>query len=593
MNDYEVLRVIEFLEQTREPFRKGMPAVDDEPIWNITTFLIKSEIRGQVVTVSTLASVTGIPYATSMRLISKLVETGTIVRVPRGKGGKSHALQPGPAMRDAFRSYARGIKALLARTVGLRGLGEDEEQYYFGGTPLGAQPLPPVRLIERRASESLGIRFLLNDDNYFSSMRNMWVDLRSNLASGRDFSLRRLPDLYAEVLANAERPVSEYDVITVNMPWLGELAERGLLKPLDGLVASDVLDVSDFHPVIRSTAEWRQRIYGIPIYCTIGILAARKDLFEDRNIGFPKTFDDVIEAGKRFHQPDQGMFGAVWDGALGMPIASSFLFFLGACGTPPISLNPGPYGFTSEGMDLAQLVPLIDSDAGRATLDFMQRLLDISPPNALGLAWDQNLALFLSGNAAMAYCWTMRASRMEYDIQSVVKRKVEYLPQPAGPSGGRASPIGGFVFAIPANLPEERVEIAAEAIAWMTSKDSMRAHVRNGFPIAPRFSTSADPEAAAGSPIVRFVDSLAKRNLLTTWQRPNIPAYTQMERVLSAEVHAALSGSKSHQAALSAANAAIERILAASPSPKDRRQEGLDGGGALRSPTCPLSADVS
>ncbi len=106
MNDYEVLRVIEFLEQTREPFRKGMALTDDEPIWNITLFLMKAEIRGQTVTVSTLAGVTGIPYATSMRLITRMVDAGMIARVPRGKDAKGHVLHPGPEMRDSFRSYA-------------------------------------------------------------------------------------------------------------------------------------------------------------------------------------------------------------------------------------------------------------------------------------------------------------------------------------------------------------------------------------------------------------------------------------------------------------------------------------------------------
>ena len=46
-------------------------------------------------------------------------------------------------------------------------------------------------------------------------------------------------------------------------------------------------------------------------------------------------------------------------------------------------------------MDPEELTSLIDSEAGLATLDFMQRLLEISPPDALHLAWDQNLSLFL------------------------------------------------------------------------------------------------------------------------------------------------------------------------------------------------------
>jgi multiple sugar transport system substrate-binding protein len=91
----------------------------------------------------------------------------------------------------------------------------------------------------------------------------------------------------------------------------------------------------------------------------------------------------------------------------------------------------------------------------------------------------------------------------------------------------------------------------------------MKAHVKNGFPIAPRFSVSADPEAAASSPIVRFVDQLAKKNLLHTWQRPNIPQYTAIERILGEEVHNALSGLKPDKQALQDAAMQIDRELRA------------------------------
>ncbi len=74
-----------------------------------------------------------------------------------------------------------------------------------------------------------------------------------------------------------------------------------------------------------------------------------------RSLSFPKTFDDVINAGRKFHASDEGMFGAVWDGARGMPIASSFLFFMGACGQPAISLRKIRAGFTLEGVNLGRI----------------------------------------------------------------------------------------------------------------------------------------------------------------------------------------------------------------------------------------------
>jgi len=495
-----------------------------------------------------------------MRLIKRLIEEGYIVEKAKGPTGKRLTLQPSEQLLSSFQTYARRTKSLLAQTLGLRS-DEQEEDYYFGGTPLGAHIIPPLKLVQKRAESQVELKFLLNNDNYFSSMRNMWADFRNNLASRKNFDLVPLPELYRLATENGAKAVSDYDVIAVNMPWLGEFVERGMVRPIDPFITKNGINPLDFHPTIWSTARMNGHDYGVPGYCTVQILAARKDLFGEAELAFPKTFDEVIDAGRKFHSPAHEMYGAVWDGARGMPIASTFMFLLGACGQPAISLRRTRSGFTLEGMDPDELHCCLLSDAGELVIDYLKRLIEISPPNILEMAWDKTLDIFLRGHASMGYFWTMRTARFEYDVQSVVKRRVEYLPQPSGPGGNRSSPIGGFLFCIPTNLPEERVELAAEAIAWMTSREAMKAHVKNGFPVAPRFSVSADPEAAASSPIVRFVDTLAKRNMLNTWQRPNLPQYTSIERILGAEIHDALSGRKAVRTALVSATSQIEKAL--------------------------------
>jgi multiple sugar transport system substrate-binding protein len=560
VNEFELLRVIEFLEKTRRPFRDVSFAAEEDAAWLIITYLIKSHIQSQPVAISTLAQESGLPYATSMRLINRMLDQGNIVKKAKGPTGKSFTLQPSDELMAAFQAYARKTKSLLAQTLGLRS-DETEDDYYFGGTPLGANIIPPMRLIQRRLESHMELRFLLNDDNYFSAMRNMWADFRNNLASRKNFDLLPLPELYRKATENGAKPVSDYDVIAVNMPWLGEFVERGIVRPMDVHIQKTGINPLDFHPTIWSAAEWAGQDYGVPGYCTVQIMAARRDLFSEAELSFPKTFDEVIAAGRRFHAPSNGMFGAVWDGARGMPIASTFMFLLGACGQPVMSLRRTRAGYTLEGVNLDELHCTIVSDAGLAVLDYMRRLVEISPPRIFEMAWDQTLDVFMRGHASQGYFWTMRTARFEYDVHSAVKRRVEYLPQPSGPGGNRSSPVGGFLFCIPTNLPEERVELAADAIAWMASREAMKAHVKNGFPVAPRFSVSADPEAAASSPIVRFVDSLAKKNLLNTWQRPNVPQYTDIERILGVEIHDALLGLKSPRDALEAASRQIEQSL--------------------------------
>jgi multiple sugar transport system substrate-binding protein len=159
----------------------------------------------------------------------------------------------------------------------------------------------------------------------------------------------------------------------------------------------------------------------------------------------------------------------------------------------------------------------------------------------------------------------MRAARLESDLRSKVKRRVQYLPQPAGPGGDNVSPLGGFLLAVPANLDEDRVQVAFEAIRWMTSPEAIQMHIKTGFPVLPRFSMSADPEIVASSPIVHFVNDLARRNLLQTWQRPPVPQYRSIEIVLGEEIHEALTHSKTDDQALASARVRIEQILHQAP----------------------------
>ena len=306
---------------------------------------------------------------------------------------------------------------------------------------------------------------------------------------------------------------------------------------------------------------WRGRQFGVPIYCTIELLAARTDLFERDKRDYPTTFEETVEAARHYHKPGKGFYGIAWNGGRGMPIASTFMFLMACCGESILSLPKTGSFATVDAAQGEQLRPRVLSDAGLRVLDYLHQLVPYSPPNILDMDWDRRTTAFLEGHTAMAYCWTVRAARFETDVNSAVKRKVAYLQQPRGPGGASVNPIGGFLLCIPRNLPEERVELAFEAIAWMTSPEAMKANVRNGFPVAPRFSVSADPEAAATSPIVSVVDRLAKRNLLKSWPRPPVPEYRAIEAILGEEIHKALRKEVSDKTALSRAQELIDALM--------------------------------
>jgi multiple sugar transport system substrate-binding protein len=558
MNHFELLRVIEYLERTRTPYRALFPMAEEDPVWNILVHLVKSHVRGDLVTITTLAAAANVPYATALRRINSMISSQQIVRKPRGP--RTFSLHPGDATLADFVSYAQHVKSLLAQVMGVRSAEEETEEYYFGGSRLEAQLSPPPNLL-RQKGEAERLRFLLHADSYFTSLRNLWADFRANRGSRRDFELRALPDLYRRAVENSERPLSEYDVIVLNVPWLGEFVEAGRIRRAEPFLYQSGIDSLDFDPRVWATGRWKGRQEAVPAFSSIELLAVRNDLIEEAGFEYPKTFEDILKIGRALHAPRRGQFGISWNAQRGMPLASSFLFLLACCGGAVLRLPRGRSDWSLGDVNPREIVVGVDSEAGRHALEYMKELLAISPPGILELDWNSSIEIFMTGRAAMAYCWSMRAVRLEYEPRSRVKRRVRYLPQPAGPKGSNVTPLGGFVLAVPSNLPEPRVELAFEAIRWMTSCEAIQTHIKTGFPVVPRFSMSADPEIAEGLQIVSAINDLARRDLLQTWQRPPIPQYTRIEVVLGEVVHAYLRGEKPLLTTLNDAQSAIEKIL--------------------------------
>jgi multiple sugar transport system substrate-binding protein len=558
LSSHELSRIVDFLRRLRQPFDAAMPGAKPDVYLNITLELVDAHLRLKPIDKSGLIAAADVPYSTGNRMISKMIEDGLVRQVPRGNGLKTHFLEPTDALLNTFLVYATHVKEHLARTFGLR-KGTEAKEYYFGGSYFGSKIISPVRGEDLEEMGLSDIKFLLNDDNYFVAMRNMWADFRNDFGRKSSFDLQRLPDLYANARRSFETRDPVYDVVSINMPWLGEFAERGDLATLDDLIADAAINPLDFHPSVWGTGNWKGTQYGIPLYCTIEILAARKDLFESRNIAYPKTFDETIAAARALHDPSRDFFGIAWNGQRGMPIANSFLFFLAACRATVIDMplrNQESWSFdTFETLKLQ-----IDTEDALEVIEYMKQLVEVSPPDIASIDWERRIHYFMSGQTALAYCWTMRAARFEHELSSRVARRVEYLSPPSRRMRRVSAPIGGFLMTIPTYVEPERQRHIMNAIAWMVSPEAMKTHVKNGFPVAPRFSVCADPEALASSPIVSMVDRMARKSELVTWARPPIPQFNLIERTLGEEIHDAVFGSTPPQQALRNAE---NRILSA------------------------------
>ena len=433
MTEHELLRIIAFLERVRLPFQELVPIAEEDATWNMLLYLVRSHLSGTPVAISTLASVAKVPHATAMRRIHALIERGDIVTRTASDTGKRFQLLPSEALLDSFIHYARKIKSLLAETFGLRPKTDSDEDFYFGGSYFAAQIIPPPRLIESLFRGKREIKFLLNDDNYFLSMRNMWADFRNNMASRTEFRSAqaapapRTPDREFAAgglrirhrrvqRALARRGGEEESGDPAGFPYPGrrDLAAR---FPSLGLVDGDLARAAVRDPDLlhHRTARRAQRSL------RKGPARLSQHLREDdrRRPAFPCA--------------GQGALRIAWNGGRGMPIASTFMFLMGCCGELILRIPKSSLVMSVDEARGEQLRPQIQSEAGLRVLDYLHKLRDVSPPDILEMDWDRRTTSFLSGQTALAYCWTVRAARFETDVSSAVKRRVSYLPQPRGP----------------------------------------------------------------------------------------------------------------------------------------------------------------
>jgi multiple sugar transport system substrate-binding protein len=559
LSDHELVRVIDFLRKIRQPFDTGIPGARPDPYWNIVLELVDCHIQQIQVNMTLLIDLSQSSYGVGNRLITKMIKEGQIVRVPRSPNHRTTFLAPSSSLIDSFVTFALHVKAHLAHTFGMRS-GAETDEYYFGGSYFASHIIAPLKGTDINSSMVRDIRFLLHDDNYFESMRNMWSDFRNDLGQMSSFDLYPLPELYKHVKTALSNPSSAYDVVAINMPWLGRFAESGELSALDDVLRGAPINPLDFHPNVWSTGHWNGRQYGIPIYCTVEILTARRDFFEQAGQSYPQTFDKLINSARALHRPGDNQYGVSWNAARGMPIAHSFMFFLASAQGSIIDI-PRKHGNWFSSIDPQNPKLRLTTDEALIVIDYMRRLAEVSPPGIEYYDAKHNLDCFMSGHAAMSYSWTMRAARLEYDLSSKVKRRVAYLSPPVSKGHKVTAPVGGFLLTIPSYIDAERKREVLNNIAWMASPEAMKAHVKNGFPVAPRFSVGADPEALASSPIVSLVDRMARRNELNTWSRPPVPAYIEIERAIGSEIFAAVFEGKAPAQALVEAENSFYRAI--------------------------------
>lgn len=561
LDEGDILQLIAFAEEFNTEISAEIEAFAPDPYLSMSLHLVRSHFEGRIVTPTSLITASKLPYATANRRMQEMIRNGLIERRPRTKSGKTFSLHPSGTLLESWMRLAMRTKRLAQHIFADVDTIHAGNDYYFGSTASAARRIPPLRVLPTPLKAPGGVSVLVHGDPTFMVMENLKRQFEHVVGAPiiqRAFSIDRLRQ---EALANAARKVSRYDIIALDLPWVGEFVEKGVLLPLDEVMDIARLDPADFHVAGWKAAHWGGRPYGVPAQTTPELLFYRRDLFAEAGLEPPATTEALLDAARELHAPRHGRYGIAWNAARGTALGHTFLMMLADFGRPVLNLPKIAGGFDADNLHEGDYRVTIDTVEGLQAAEYLMALLEYSPPDILSMSWYERIRPFAEGKVAMAYGYTLLAPYFEFDEQSPAYGQTGYLPHPCGLDAATVAPVGGYVMGIPANLPPERREAAAEALIVFTSPEAQKLYVQNGSRTNPRYSVAADPEVRRLSPIFEAVDAMSWRDELQFWPRPQIPEICQIIQICGEEFHDMLRGSVSPRDALRRAQRRADDVI--------------------------------
>ncbi|WP_299971327.1 extracellular solute-binding protein [uncultured Roseobacter sp.] len=557
----ETLEILSFLEEFSDELEGALDIIAPHAHLRMAVHLLQGHFEAKTITPTSLISASRVPYATANRRLKEMVEDGLIEQRPRTKTGKSFSMHPSEKLLAQWMQLSGRIRRLAeARFSGEKG-DQGTRDYYFGGTYADAQSIPPLRVLTTPLKLPGGIRVLVHGDPTFmvmDTLKRQFEQVIGTDISQRAFSIDRLRE---EALRNAQRDSSRYDIIAVDLPWIGEFAEKQVLMPLDEMMDLARVDPADFHTAGWMAAQWGGQAYGVPAQTTPELLFYRRDLFSDAGLEPPATTDALLEAARLLHQPQRGRYGIGWNAARGTALGHTVLMTIADFGQPILDLPEIAGGFDTSRLAEKTYRATIDTEAGLEAAEFLMELLSYSPPDILSMSWYERIRPYAAGNIAMAYGYTLLAPYFELDESSPAFGQTGYLPHPAGPGASPVAPVGGYVMGIPANLPPDRVPAAVEALTVFTSPEAQKLYVQNGSRTNPRYSVASDPDVRRASSIFEAVDAMSWRDELQFWPRPPVPEIGGIIQICGEEFHDMLRGITPPRDALRKAQSRADALI--------------------------------
>ncbi len=304
--------------------------------------------------------------------------------------------------------------------------------------------------------------------------------------------------------------------------------------------------LSSFYPAFMENSQTGGKTYGIPFQRSTPVLYWNKEAFKAAGLDpekAPATWEEMVSMGKKLVKKDASGNVTQW----GVRIPSSGF----------------PY-WLFQGLTTENDVILANAEGNKTNFDdpkvveALQYLVDLSAKHGVMapgiIEWGATPKAFFEGNTAMM--WTSTGNLTNVRNNAPFDFGVAMLPA----SKRRGAPTGGGNFYVFKDSSDEQKKASVDFVKWITApKQAAKWSMATGYvaPSPAAWETDEMKAYAADFPPALIAREQLKYAVaeLATYQNQRIT------RVLNDALHAAITGKKSPEDALKAAQAEADRIL--------------------------------
>ncbi len=206
------------------------------------------------------------------------------------------------------------------------------------------------------------------------------------------------------------------DILWLNSSLMAFYAKNGWLEPMDDLIAMfrDEYKLGDLNPTSLRGMTYEGKVYGLPLTTNTLLYAYREDVFSERKLAPPGTWEEQVEIAKTLNSPRRSgtTLSLKWD-------------------MPPYELSSVLHT-VGDGWFDRDWKPVFNSAKGVAAIDLYRRLAAFAVPGFSSQANDENTVNFAQDVAATGQQWATRCATMDNPQRSKVVGRIQWAVPPGG-----------------------------------------------------------------------------------------------------------------------------------------------------------------